>query len=535
MDDLVGKLGFLSRNVRRAYPLVHTATRVDDTGKPLSDAVIVDLSLRYDSQLGSRPFVSYVSVTAHFFSCGIALETPSSPRLVAYVVAKKTDAWKPQLLTPLVAGASGSIVFGDIDEPVQVRFSTPAQSELLPSVARTLPPGFLSGVQVGKYESLTGEIELRAGAGVTLRASPLYRTENTIAPEATAILIGLDSRINNADLLSACSRRPESGNCGAANIVLPPVETINDIRVGCGRTINVEVLNGSVTPSTGGLTFTYTPTISQVCSDRVRNPNISAVLDECQRPPVELVNCDPLPSYYDMRIQAVTEERWQKNWFWQYGTDSYALTAAGLSAAVQTVDDVPFVNMVGVYDSCGYRVCGDHVLELDIVIPAITSTLPTTGRFGVLLNYMQNAWLYSILAGDTVTDPGLRVGVEVRERELPTETSLGVYELWLCVYKNETETINSVYVGKLSESDPFRYQLRIELVVTKWEREIPIQTHCRAQLFRLAGGDPNAPLPAIALETPLTFFGPYVGKYGVYSDNPQFQIETFRLSDYVGA
>jgi hypothetical protein len=533
MDDLVGKLGFLSRNVQRAYPLEHTATRVDDTGVVLADSIIVDLSLRYDGRLGTRPFISYVSVTAQLCSCGIALETVDGPKLVAHVIAKKTDAWKTLTLIPLVTGVSGSITFGNTDPLTQVRFSTAQQSGLLPSAARPIPPGFLSSVQVGQFEELSGTVELRAGTGVTLRTSPLYATLSAPTPEATAILIGLDRQVSNTELLSACARRPESGNCGTANIVLPPVETINDIRVGCGRTINLEVINGTFTPGTGGLTITYTPTISQLCSDRVRNPNIAAVLEECQRPPVELVNCDQLPAYYDMKTQAVADERWQKNWFWQYGSDSYTLTGDGLQAATQEVEETTFVNMVGVYDSCGYRFCGDHVLELDVYVPPVTEILQTTGRFGVLLNYMQNAWLYSVLAGDAVTDPGLRVGLEVRERDVASNGSLGVFELWLCTYKNETEVINSLFVGVLREDAPYRYQLRIELIVTKWEREIPLQTLCRAQLFRLPQDGVFAPVPASVLETPLTFFGPYVGKYGVYADNTQFRIETFRLSNYV--
>lgn len=533
MDDLVDKLGVLSRNVKRAYPLLHTASRIDDVGNVLPDYVIAELSLRYLPTLGSQPFISYVSVTAALCSCGISVLLESGSRLIAHVISPRTAAWTPHNLIALVDGVSGSIVFGDLPEELQVRFSSPAQTAIVPSAARVLPRDILQTVQVQQFDKMTGVIELKPARGITIRTSPVYPSEFATVPEATAILIGLDTSLNNSSLVSDCAKRPESGNCGNADVLLPAIETVNDIRVGCGRTIDVEVVNGSFISTAGRFSMVYTPTISQLCSDRTRNPNIAAVLDECQRPLVEVSNCDSIPAYYDMKIQESSEARWQKNWLWQYGEDSYSLTPAGLSAAVQTSDEISFVNMVGIYDSCGYRVCGNHLLELDISVPPVHPLLPNIGRCGVLLNYMQNAWLYSLLAGDDVQDPGLRVGFETRVKTLPTDTSPGEYTLWLCVYKNETEIINSVLVGDMRPDTPLRYQLRVELLVTVWEREIPIKTRCRAQLFRLSQGDVLAPLFPGVLETELTFFGPYVGKYGVYADNVSFHIESFRLSDFI--
>ena len=163
-----------NRNELRKHPFDPAATLVADDGTEMPAGVISDIHLSYGGS--GVPHVSCVHV-GPLVSVSVAFD--GSAALYANVPLSEFEPYRPYPLHPFngVSGASGFVSFGDVpamakykagDEPVVWRFSSFAQSGILPTLVVRVPGGqLLSFVDDRTGESVSGDVVLKVPDGIS--------------------------------------------------------------------------------------------------------------------------------------------------------------------------------------------------------------------------------------------------------------------------------------------------------------------------------------------------------------------------------
>ncbi len=251
------------QNVENGYPLDPVATRVDDLGASFENGVLVDLQLRYPRALGQYAFLGAASVGPGLVTLAIlaadALDATTGSLLAVLTAGRPLTDRRMLALTPRQPGVSGWAALGSAatDTALRVhRFSTPAQSLLLPRAARAygpLPVEAVKSRSAGRW--MDGLVRLSP-------VPPLTITKQTRVIDGqprNCVVFGLaepqGDEFANADssvfegLAGACAARAESGNCPDPQ----PVETIARVPPDCDGQITIEFRGcAQVFPFAGG-------------------------------------------------------------------------------------------------------------------------------------------------------------------------------------------------------------------------------------------------------------------------------------------
>lgn len=227
--------GWYSRNSNRSYPLAGTATATDDSGSPLPESLIADLKMRFPGGGGDRAYLSRVEVG----NTNVAVLISVAAEIVAAVSVPIDEANEQQILplTPLVPGVTGHVVFGEVRQPVDLSFSSAAQSGLCVQAA-TPQAGLNSAARFSRFgfDQLTGDRIQLLGDGDIDVTRELIELNDGIR---NAYVIGLRPQTGRNPLTEyagLCGRRPESGTCGDPQ----PVEAVNAVRPDCCGRIFIE-------------------------------------------------------------------------------------------------------------------------------------------------------------------------------------------------------------------------------------------------------------------------------------------------------
>jgi hypothetical protein len=229
-------------NEQIAWPLTDAATQLSDKGQRLPTNILADLNIWFPNTIGSKLYVSSVTVskkiaTVTFVADNMGVRTAAA----AVTVTTPMAAYRHYPVTALYPGVAGWVVFGSaINDGVSYsyRFSTSAQSELLPQIARAYKS--IPVTSAGKYglaEKLTGIIRLEGGDDIEI-----VKEEREIADVLrTVAVIRLKNKPQSDQSLSVfekyagtCGNRPESNNC-----ITRPIEFINSVAPDCCGNINI--------------------------------------------------------------------------------------------------------------------------------------------------------------------------------------------------------------------------------------------------------------------------------------------------------
>lgn len=240
-------------NSTRKYPIDDGCTGIDDSGNVFPATLITDLNIRMPKSLGIGAMLSSMVVTDSLVSLTfMAIDHPVnnstydppissgvvfSP-LCAFNLKKPITIGVPYVLVPFSDGVAGWVVFGEgINKKINARFSTPAQSAIIPRLCRYYRDFPVSSI--GKQASsvkLTGIVQLIEGKDVSITKETVTINDE----EKTAIVFRLKEQ-NNKNILKEyvgpCSGRPESGTCGK-----PAVEFINTTGPDCFGNININFM-----------------------------------------------------------------------------------------------------------------------------------------------------------------------------------------------------------------------------------------------------------------------------------------------------
>lgn len=234
-------------NAGRGYPLDDKATGTADDGSRLLSDILVDCHLGYPNTAGRHAFVGALSVTDTLVTVTfLASVTTHTARnlftpLAAVSLPKPIEPYVHYPVAALYPGTGGFVVFGDTDENVALRFSTPQQSLLLPRCVYAYNPLPIPSLQKAFADTgLTGVVTLAGEDDVEVVQEP-----RTVIDPATgnthlidAIVIRLNTRPGNEAVLARyigpCGARPESRNCKQ-----PGIEMINTAVPDCQGNIEL--------------------------------------------------------------------------------------------------------------------------------------------------------------------------------------------------------------------------------------------------------------------------------------------------------
>jgi hypothetical protein len=317
-------------NATRAYPLDDAATARDDAGRELPPQILVDCRVRFPLTLGRFAYIGGVTVgpsivTATLLAAPDALRPPGGTSVVgasfqplgAVSLPRPVQPNRHYPIQPMAAGVGGWLVFGRgiNDEPYSGRFSTPAQSLLLPRVASAYHPLPIPSLgKLGLADALAGVVQLLGGTDIEV----IQALRKIDGAEVNAIVIRLvDSLNRNVFNLYAgpCSVRPESNNCAK-----PALQAINTVLPDCDGNLTIDFQGAGLTvvnfADGGGLALDLALGLADTCTDQDYLPDDTGKLpsdyeDECPPvpsiepppgggdipPPIYSADCVPLPYY----------------------------------------------------------------------------------------------------------------------------------------------------------------------------------------------------------------------------------------------
>lgn len=530
------KLGWLSRNSGRKFPIDDTATAVADSAERIEDDVITDLKLSWPESLGKYAFISFLSITDNIVSLGItvasdALAATNCLPIATAVVSKRTANRRVHRLSPMQAGVAGFVTFGDVTKNVNLTFSTPAQARISPTAGAPFATSGVTSLNVPGGAKLTGDITLIAGNDITLRQVPLETSGGL--PAGTAIAIGLRDPSANNDTMSkyvgACNRRPESGNCETGNGAAPAIQTINGISAACDRTIKILFEGGLVANGTSdtygenAIVVGYPHTVDTICGTKTRNPNIAAVLETCSEVPTGQ-DCEELPVTYKLD----GSESLQTS-YWHVHDSKFTHSAAGVTFIRRTSRN-PAIGYVGgllTYHSCGYDKVTGRTVSADVTVtpPAAPNLLITRAGAGVVVNHLVDWALYRAITetlspdklpadnNQSVRDPKIRVGVAM----FPDSTAefAGVDPNASYNYVAYISTANAIlkYVKLMPVVRGSSFRCRISAKIVAGATELSTSLVVTAtDLSDTPGFEPKS------IQQVVKDFGPPVGRVGIFAD-----------------
>jgi len=526
------KLGWFSRNSGRRYPIEDTATALSESGVYLPDSFLVDLRISWPESYGPYAFISFASVSASTVAIGIAAS--QDPNLADTViplanalVSRRTANTQVHKLNPMADGVAGFLTFGDTAEEFNLRFATPAQTRLAPTVCQAYKDAGVSSMRVPSAQPLTGDITLVAGNDVTLR-NVILETK-TGMHICNAIAIGLAAANSHNDPLSkyvgVCNKRPENGDCATGNTDTPAVQTINGLIAACDGTFTIRVENGTIrdgTPKdfgTNSVVLGYDATLEAICDTKNRNPNIAAVINACESPadPPERP-CEDLPVIYPMTGEPREAE------FWNFYDSLHTATATGCKFLQRVANNGPtFTDGFATYDSCGHTETVDNTLEVTVTVdvPAATAStpIPTNRGGGLVLNFLRDLWLYNSLENklENTTDSQLRLLIDIDAEAHPGPQQTFTY-YYVIRYMKRGVVYKSVRLEDLTSHSVAAFTVNV--VIT------PGTTDIDANLAVVVTKDGVKLAEFNILEQE---YGPHYGKHGLASYDEVYTLGNFKL------
>ena len=254
----VSNAHWYNRNAGRAYPLDDAASGEDDAGRPLPPDVVVDLSLRWPSDLGVCAFLAAVSLTPRLVTVTVQA-APAADAAAGFVPLAVVSAVQPLRtgrvvpFRPQAPGVAGWVVFGGGARPdaaaYAARFSGPAQSRLAWRCARPYRPLPVRSVRAHDAAApLDGVVTVRAVGPLAVAKEERF-LDGAYRDAVVLRLVedGPADRFPLADgrgrddgvfrrFAGPCGGRPESGTCGCPE----PVETVNAVAPDCDGTVTLE-------------------------------------------------------------------------------------------------------------------------------------------------------------------------------------------------------------------------------------------------------------------------------------------------------
>jgi hypothetical protein len=227
-------------NESRPWPIADQALLTDDDGTFLPNDILADLQLRFPDTHGDLAYIGSISVSPTLGS--VVLMSDTGVVLAAASVASPI-AGQHYPLDAIQGGVAGWIVFGtgvdDATETRSWRFSTYAQSSLMPHVARrylTTTRMTLAG-KTGVLGGSTGVVRLSGGDDMEIVKES--REINGVVRDVGVVRLrrAYDETSENnvlAKYRGECGNRAESGDCGT------PIQFINSVTPDCCGNIVIE-------------------------------------------------------------------------------------------------------------------------------------------------------------------------------------------------------------------------------------------------------------------------------------------------------
>jgi hypothetical protein len=263
-------------NATRAYPLDDAATARDDSNQELPSQILVDCRVRFPIALGQFAYVGGVTVSTSIVTV-ILMAAPNACRPPSGATPGNTDLQplgavtlpRPVVpnrhypITPMAAGVGGWLVFGrGIEDNYSGRFSSPAQSLLLPRVASAYQPLPIPSLgKLGLDPGLTGVVQLLGNTDLEV----VQDTREIDGAIVDAIIFRLVDSLNRnvySFYAGPCAGRPESGTCAT-----PVLEAINSAVPDCNGNLTIDFRNVNVFPFVdgGGLALDLGLGMADVC------------------------------------------------------------------------------------------------------------------------------------------------------------------------------------------------------------------------------------------------------------------------------
>lgn len=286
-------------NAARKYPLDDLSTAIDDAGVRLPDGLLADVGISGPFDWGTRLAVIGASVQPGGVSVVFGLASyPSDPTTLqlrpvasASIYSTGSRAYKPVLVTPLVPGVGGVVVFGPRADGVSDSWTfSNSNAVLLPRCFRPRKAPVASISVSNGAAKPVGPVKLVAGPDIAidqeLRVIPGYTDPQP------AIVFRLAQAAVGQNVFDAykgpCGGRPESNTCDR-----PPIETINAISPDCDGVIRLNFewpLRARPFAGGGGFAVDYAYGLGVVCGA----PNIPT--QEGVLPTTYKDGCPPLGS-----------------------------------------------------------------------------------------------------------------------------------------------------------------------------------------------------------------------------------------------
>jgi hypothetical protein len=292
--------GWYAGNATRAYPLDDAATARDDAGRELPSQILVDCRVRFPIALGQYAYIGGVTVGPSIVTV-ILMASPDAGRppsgapvvgaglqpLGAVTLPRPVVANRHYPITPMVVGVGGWLVFGNgIEEDYSGRFSSPAQSLLLPRVASAYHPLPIPSLgKLGLEPGLAGVVQLLGNTDLEV----VQDTREIDGAIVDAIIFRLIDSLNRnvySFYAGPCAGRPETGTCDT-----PVLEAINAVSPDCDGNLTIDFRNVQVYPFVdgGGLALDLGLGMSDVCLGQDYLP------DDTGKLPSEYENLCPPP------------------------------------------------------------------------------------------------------------------------------------------------------------------------------------------------------------------------------------------------
>jgi hypothetical protein len=250
---------WLDGNAGTPYPVDEAATAVADDGRRLPPGLVVDLALRWPAALGRYAFLASAAVTPGLVTVTVqAADGPDAASgfvpLAVVAVPRPVDVGRAYALSPQAAGVGGWLTFGPraAGPAYAGRFSTPAQSRLVPRAARAYASPPVAGLGSATAASpLSGVVALRADPPLQITAEE-REVDGVVRLCAVVSLANETREVGGTPTLEKfagpCAGRPESRTCGDPQ----PVEFVNGVGPDCDGVLTLRFAGCAAAARVGG-------------------------------------------------------------------------------------------------------------------------------------------------------------------------------------------------------------------------------------------------------------------------------------------
>jgi hypothetical protein len=241
--------GRYNRNDLRNYPLVDSAGRRAVNGDTLPLDFLADASLRYPGP-GGTPYIAGAVRTDNLMSAVLALRTADGNEVLGTASISRPASQAYQMVqVDGLPGVGGWVVFGaaaTAGGSYRMTFDDPAQTELLPKVARAYPrPPVTAIARAGRAARLDGHVRV-TGDGLV---QALQATRRVGDADQRALVLRLNPNASAAALaafISVCGRNSD-GECSP-----PVIKALNNVKPDADGNIDIVVVGLPTLPLVNG-------------------------------------------------------------------------------------------------------------------------------------------------------------------------------------------------------------------------------------------------------------------------------------------